>query len=382
VFRIVVPENVMISPVLQDYQFDLMKDYAKLDDNIVANSCAWYNMWIVEPYIQENMAYTFTLLQNNTSETLWNKCLEEYEEYAPQQQGGPLMLFLILRRIQSNSETAIEHLKKQIKSLRIRDLPGENVDTAVSLIKTTLNALQSASTPEHSYIPEDFPQTVLKVLQTTSVPKFNSAFEKEETEVRHAANKFGGRPQWPPISQILNLATNTYKDLQAEDSWNVSSQNKKRALLGSSQGDSGDKKGGQKKKFKLICWNCEKEGHSLNDCTASKDEEKIEKNKKKFRALKRKHEKKGGKSGDQPRHKTGPDGKPYVLNKKGAYVLDQKQLHAEKKKDEAKKEFEAKVDGLAKQMETGVNLASKPSPDGFQQQMQALKEAAGKLLGV
>jgi hypothetical protein len=155
VFTIVVPTNVLKSSLLTDYYFDLLRDYAKLDDNIVANSCAWYNMWVQEEYVQENMAHIYTLLQNNTTELLWNKCLEEYEEYAPSQQGGPLMFFLIIRCIQSNSETAIEHLKKQIKNLKLRDLPGENVDTAVSLIKTTYQALENASTLDHSYIPED-----------------------------------------------------------------------------------------------------------------------------------------------------------------------------------------------------------------------------------
>jgi hypothetical protein len=40
VFTIVVPSNVLKSPLLTDYYFDLLRDYAKLDDNIVANSCA------------------------------------------------------------------------------------------------------------------------------------------------------------------------------------------------------------------------------------------------------------------------------------------------------------------------------------------------------
>jgi hypothetical protein len=195
VFTIVVPTNVLKSPLLTDYYFDLLRDYAKLDDNIVANSCAWYNMWVQGEYVQENMVHTYTLLQNNTTESLWNKCLEEYKEYAPSQQGGPLMFFLIIGCIQSNSETAIEHLKKQIKNLKLRDLPGENVDTAVSLIKTTYQALENALTPERTYISEDFTQTILKVLQTSSVRRFNDAFNRKETQVGHRANKFGGRPQ-------------------------------------------------------------------------------------------------------------------------------------------------------------------------------------------
>jgi hypothetical protein len=203
---------------LTDYYFDLLPDYAKLDDNIVANSCTWYNMWVQEEYVQENMAHTYTLLQNNTTESLWNKCLEEYEEYAPSQQGGPLMFFLIICRIQSNSKTAIKHLKKQIKNLKLRDLPGENVNTAISLIKTTYQALENASTLEHTYIPEDFTQTILKVLQTSSVRRFNDAFNREETQVCHEANKFGGRPQWPPLNQILRAETSSARFKQLSTS--------------------------------------------------------------------------------------------------------------------------------------------------------------------
>jgi hypothetical protein len=146
------------------------------------------------------------------------------------------MFFLIICHIQSNSEIAmIEHLKKQIKNLKLRDLPRENVDTAISLIKTTYQALENALTPEHTYISEDFAQTILEVLQTSSVRRF----KEEETQVRHEANKFGGRPQWPPLNQILNLATNTYHKMQAENTWNISSHNKKRAYVRSSQGGFG-----------------------------------------------------------------------------------------------------------------------------------------------
>ena len=91
------------------------------------------------------------------------------------------MLFLILKKIQDNSESAIKALKTRVTKLKIRDIPGENVDTAVSLIKSQNSTLQSASTAERNYVPDHFPQTVLRVLQTTSVKEFNEAFSTVES---------------------------------------------------------------------------------------------------------------------------------------------------------------------------------------------------------
>jgi Zinc knuckle len=176
--------------------------------------------------------------------------------------------------------------------------------------------------------------------------------------------------------------------MQAENTWNVLSQSKKRAYLRSSQGGSG---GGTPKRFKLLCWNCGEEGHGLRDCKEPKNEANIEKNKQKFQALKRKYDSKkgknGGKPGDKPKRKTGEDGKPYVLNRKGAYVLDQKTLSSDKKKAEAQKEFESTMDALeqaatppAAESPTQVNVATHVRTPGLQTQMAALRAAAKKLI--
>jgi hypothetical protein len=117
----------------------------------------------------------------------------------------------------------------------------------------------------------------------------------------------------------------------------------------------------------------------------------IEKNKQKFQALKRKYDSKkgknGGKHGSKPKRKTGDDGKPYVLNKKGAYVLDQKTLSSDKKKAEAQKEFESTMDALeqaaqppAADTPTQVNVATHVRTPGLQTQMAALRAAAKKLI--
>jgi Zinc knuckle len=179
--------------------------------------------------------------------------------------------------------------------------------------------------------------------------------------------------------------------MQAENTWNVSSQSKKRAYLGSNPSGSGASSA--PKRFKLLCWNCGEEGHGLRDCKEEWNEANIKKNKQKFQALKRKHDttkgKSNGKSGDKPKRKTGADGNPYVLNKKGVYVLDQKSLSSEKKKVEAQQEFESTMDALEKaaapaaapaEPTAQVNVASHVRTPGLHAQMSTLRAAAKKLI--
>ena len=81
VFTIVVPKDLQTtgeltkSPTGEIVVYDLFKDYSRLHRAVVANSNAWYNSWIHQDYVQENISYSFTMLQKNTEESLWQKCL-------------------------------------------------------------------------------------------------------------------------------------------------------------------------------------------------------------------------------------------------------------------------------------------------------------------
>ena len=61
---------------------------------------------------------------------------------------------------------------------------------------------------------------------------------------------------------------------------------------------------------KRTCWNCGGD-HLVPDCKKPRNEATIAANRTKFYKKTKKH-------------KTGPDGKPLIRNKNGAYVLDQK----------------------------------------------------------
>ena len=176
VMTIVVPVDVKATVGVESKTYNLLDDYPQLHAVTIANSCTWYNRWVTNRYISENMALTYTFFQNNTEESLWAKCLDLYEEFSPIQQGGPLMAFLILQRIQDSSEQALDLLHVQVVALDLRKIPGEDVEQAISLIKSTYEVLRNSSTPARSYTPNDFVKSIFRVLQTSSVPEFNEIF--------------------------------------------------------------------------------------------------------------------------------------------------------------------------------------------------------------
>lgn len=290
VFQIVIPRNAWKSPRLQSNRtYNLFDDYAKLTPEMVSNSNVWYNHWIEDEYIKENMHLTFGCLQSNTEETLWNLALEDYKNSRfaqyPVQQGGPLMLRILLQRIQNVSETAIERLLEQLRALKISSLPGEDVDVAVSLINTTHGTLVSASTPDHCYVPDNFPCLVLDVLQTTSVPKFNEGIAYEQTRARHEADKFGGRPEWPSVEQITLLATNTYRRMVTNNEWHAPPGVKSsgfNAVKGPSTRGPPPNRQHNPKRGNAACFNCGDPDHLVYNCPKPRDEQRIVANMAKF----------------------------------------------------------------------------------------------------
>ena len=381
VFTIVLPVDVHSSPTLREGEYDLFTHYAKFNADIVANSNAWYNQWVQASYISENMTYSLQFLQNNTSESLWNKCLESYEDYSPAQRGGPLMLFLVLKKIQDNSESAIEALKTRVTKLKIRDIPGENVDTAVSLIKSTYSTLQSASTAERNYVPDDFPQTVLRVLQTTSVKEFNEAFSTVESRVRHAADMDGVPPEWPAVHRTLNLATNTYGRLLAEDNWHVSGKQKKNAYNATPGGDGSqtrshndNNRGRKRRNGRVRCWNCNEFNHMAPQCPKPRNEKNIEENRSKYNPLRGRR---------QPRD---DKGRPLKFNKNQVYVVDVKQQRKENKKGDKDDKSSStssqtvpqkdreEVKSMLSDIKQALTAAPESARDGLQDQMNAITE--------
>ena len=188
--------------------------------------------------------------------------------------------------------------------MKLSELEGEDVDVAISLLRSTYSALESASTPSRNYIPDDFPRTIMQVLQTSSVPEFNQAFADEETDILREADRSGTKPSWPDVYVTLDYASNVYQRLKADNIWCLPAGNKSSSF-----------------NYTVTCWNCGG-NHLLSECSKPRDEAKIDKARKAYRSRNKGKGKKGRKS------KTDDKGRPLKLNKNQVYVVDSKKWKA------------------------------------------------------
>eukprot|EP00980_Cylindrotheca_fusiformis_P022208 scaffold9100_cov116-Cylindrotheca_fusiformis.AAC.1 len=117
--------------------------------------------------------------------------------------------------LQHHSAQAATNILNLMCNTDIKEIKGENVLSAVSLIRGGLKRLRNHKDPhtKASIIPHDFNRTLVqKVFQSTSVKQFNEIFadmEKEELTKWHTK---GGKGGFPPPDEILTIAENVYTE--------------------------------------------------------------------------------------------------------------------------------------------------------------------------
>ena len=102
-----------------------------------------------------NLILTFDSLKGNTDPALWRSCIEDYNAYAADMRGGPLMLFLLLQKIFGVGEPTLVELTAQIRAFKLTSLVGENVDEAVEIILAVKDIFEQCSLGGTNWVPRD-----------------------------------------------------------------------------------------------------------------------------------------------------------------------------------------------------------------------------------
>jgi len=160
--------------------------YANMTKDQVNLSNKYLDTWVDEPYVQENMSFLKMALKANVDPDLWNRYYEEHLSAPVECQTGPLMLYLILHRLQNCSESTLNLLLVKVQNMNIKDHAGEDINHIVCLVNTVVTLLKSSSNEDWNYITHDFSKNLLHLFQTTSVPAFNQVFADIETSKQSA----------------------------------------------------------------------------------------------------------------------------------------------------------------------------------------------------
>ena len=329
VLTVVVPVNVQYSPRIETKTYHVILDHCHLTPQLVANSIVWHKLWAAPDYKLENLGLVFSFFESNTDPALWEKCLEAYDEFDALERGGPLMVYLVLDRIQRRTEDVLKTVQDVFKAIKIKDIPGENIDEVTTLSKTTYNILEGASTSNRNYLPDNFSELLLDILQTSSVKQFNAVFSDLKRTYKTEAALQRRQVEYPDLNQLTSLAEQTYLDLCKSQHW-VKTPSRARQAAGLTATETSDSK---KNKNGWKCILCGSEYHLWKHCpkVTSPTAKQLDEGRAKW----------GSKRMRLPQKHVDPDGKPRIRSKKGFYVLDTKAWVAIKSKNKESKDKDA-----------------------------------------
>ena len=139
---------------------NLFTNYSSITEEEVANSNKWYSTWPEEETFRQDLQLTLQFLENNITERLWDKCIEVYDNYKPEEKGGPLLFIIMMKKLQVDTDAAVEYLQTRVKTMKITNFDGEDVSRVVSLIRGVWKRLKGVGS---SKVPSDFPKQILTI---------------------------------------------------------------------------------------------------------------------------------------------------------------------------------------------------------------------------
>jgi hypothetical protein len=221
-----------------------------------------------QTYDIQDLQWSQEMVKNSCDEDLATKVMERLRRIPDEEKGGALFYYIMIKLIQTDTEQAVRVLTEKLEKLSLKTLAGENVFTACSLIRGVIERLEIVGK-----VPHDVDTTVMRILQTSSVDKFNSTFSTLEQ------SRFLGVMVATTVEQMLILAEKLYTSIISDEGWTgfgrvgkstFTMSDDRTVTIGNSTfviGDDGEiKKALPPRADGPVCWKCGKAGHLAWQC--------------------------------------------------------------------------------------------------------------------
>lgn len=124
----------------------------------------WYQEWVDGNTHEQNLMLTHEFLTSNTSENLWMKVSERYEEYPTVKQGQLLFFKCLMDHLFSDNDEAVNAIIHKLKTFDIKNFKGEDIFRATSLVKGAVAGLKHLN-----WLPINIIKIVITVFTTIKV---------------------------------------------------------------------------------------------------------------------------------------------------------------------------------------------------------------------
>ena len=160
-----------------------------------------------KPFDVQNLDWSQELFNNSCNAELRDKVNEKVLGVHPFEIAGPLLFYHAMTLITTQTADAVRALTLRVTNLKLGDIQGENVGTAISQMRGALLRLKALDK-----VPNDIVDKILNTMQTSSVEKFNRFFENISFQLRLTPNAYSA-------DDILHLAEKTHREFVASGEW-------------------------------------------------------------------------------------------------------------------------------------------------------------------
>ena len=259
-------QNLQDTPIATT---NLIQSFKNVDEATIKRSNSYYARYGAS-WSVENLSWSADYILNTCEDSLRDKVREGLVGVNELENGGPLVLKKMLDIVMNVDDAALRSLTEGLQSLRMKDVPGENVGTVVSYLKGALLLLQNCSA-----IPTDAMGLLNDVMSSADCSEFTNYMQS----IYFASKRTGTVGDY---MEYLDVAEAEYRTLYRKGKWTKASTPQESGFVGDGdategaryrggpgRGSDGPGRGGSGRGHtRKRCHNCGKVGHLSRSCWA------------------------------------------------------------------------------------------------------------------